>query len=318
MDKQSPILVVGAGSVGERHIQNLLHAGYTDIHVLRRAAGPMRQVDAQLVTTHINKEEVAHCVCAIICNPTSLHAETTKWCLSQGMHVLVEKPLSHTLAHLDEIQLLAMQNNLVVQVAYMMRYHPHLQLIASIIRDKTYGSLQRMETYWGSYLPDWHPWEDYRSSYVALKDLGGGVALTLSHDLDVVNWLAQTPVLTYAKKYAYSNELNIETEAIADFDIRYQNGIEAHVHMNLLDKPQKRRYQFQFEQAVISLDFFSAEMHIETKTGTIKDIIPDFDRNNLFVDELQDFLNRISRTENHNQFTAQQILDSITIIDMCI
>lgn len=320
ISKQSPILIIGAGSVGERHITNLLQSGYTNIHVLRRASTPMRTVDAQLVTIHTSAEDFTDGTfdCAVICNPTSMHAETTHWCLQRVMHVLVEKPLSHNLNHIAEIQAVALQKNLVVQVAYMMRYHPHLKTIASAIHNQTYGPLQQIETYWGSYLPDWHPWEDYRNSYVALKQLGGGVALTLSHDLDVVNWLAGAPILSYARNYAYVAELEIETESVADFNITYQNGISAKVHMNLLDKPQKRSYMFQFATARIFFDFFSSEMRIESASGLTTHTLDNFDRNNLFMDELHDFINRINRNEDHGPFTTQQISDSTTIIKMCI
>lgn len=59
--------------------------------------------------------------------------------------------------------------------------------------------------------------------------MGGGVALTLSHDLDLVNWLADSKIKTVAKKFGYSSNLNIDVESVADFQISYQNDITAQV-----------------------------------------------------------------------------------------
>lgn len=320
MDKQSPILVIGAGSIGERHMNNLLRLGYTNVHVLRRNNLPMRIVDPKAVHIHVSPDHIqaGDHVCAIICNPTAMHAESVTWCLQRGMHVLVEKPLSHTTEHLDEINSMATGSNLVVQVAYMMRYHPHLLTVEQIIQDKRMGELLHMNTYWGSYLPDWHPWEDHRTSYVALRSLGGGAALTLSHDLDIVNWLAQSPMSAYHKTYGYADFLQIETEAIADFTIAYANGVTASVHMNLIERTPRRQYRFLFEQGSITLDFFAATLTIEDQSGMRTHQIEGFDRNDLFVSELSDFLMRCDMHTDHSAFSSQQVAASRTIIDMCL
>lgn len=320
MDKHTPILVIGAGSIGERHIRNLQHLGFTQIHVLRSRQLPMRTVDASTVTIINDPDAIAEnfYAFAIICTPTMLHAQQTLSCLERGMHVLVEKPLSHTTEDLIKLQHIAEQRNLRVQVAYMMRYHPHLQAVEALIATGTMGKLLHIATHWGSYMPDWHPWEDHRNSYAARRDMGGGVALTLSHDLDVAHWLANSEMAHYSKQYGYPPHLEIDAEGIADFQITYKNGIIAHVHLNYVERPQRRDYRFIFEEGVVMIDFFAGAMSISSASGVRTQTLPHFDRNDLFIAEISDFIDHIDHDSDHTSFTREQISASARIINMCL
>ena len=320
MDKQSPILVIGAGSIGERHIRNLQQLGYTQIHVLRTRQLPMRTVDPASVTIITEADHIpgGFYAFAIICTPTMLHAEQTRFCLERGMHVLVEKPISNNTRDLNTLLAIAQERNLRVQVAYMMRYHPHLLAVERMIKSGTIGRLLHIETHWGSYMPDWHPWEDHRTSYAARRDMGGGVALTLSHDIDVANWLANSDVKEYHKQYAYLPHLEIDAEGIADFQITYKNGVLAHVHLNYAERRQRREYRFLFEEGAVAIDFFAASMTISTDSDSQTLTIPDFDRNQLFISELADFIAHIDSDADQTEFTREQIAASERIINMCL
>ncbi len=71
--------------------------------------------------------------------------------------------------------------------------HPGLQKIEEWINQDKLGKIYSVQVDLGEYLPDWHPWEDYRQSYAARADQGGGVVLTLIHELDYLHWLFGKP-----------------------------------------------------------------------------------------------------------------------------
>ncbi|HOY94190.1 MAG TPA: Gfo/Idh/MocA family oxidoreductase, partial [Catalimonadaceae bacterium] len=97
MTKQDPVLVIGGGSIGERHIGNLLTLGYTNIVVLRSRNLPFRTVDASKVTIVTDWESALALKprAAFICTPTSLHISQAIKCAENGISILAEKPLSH-------------------------------------------------------------------------------------------------------------------------------------------------------------------------------------------------------------------------------
>lgn len=318
INKTTPILVVGAGSIGERHINNLLMLGFEHITVFRQRNLPFRNVDNSKVTiiTDWQLVEKSQFVFAIICTPTNQHISQAIACVKLGMHVLVEKPLSHSLEQFEQLRAAVKAHERLVMVAYMMRFHPHLMQVEKMIQDNIYGSLVAIHTNWGSYLPDWHPYEDYTLSYAANKDMGGGAALTLSHDIDVVNRLSGGSLLQYNKHYGYVKQLGINAESIADFHLTYNNGVVAHVHLNYLEHIPRRNYTFIFEEATVVVDYFAATLTITGKESNTVDHLKQFERNDLFIDEINHFISLLDNPDRVNIALAE-IDSSATITKLC-
>ena len=259
MNKESLILIIGAGSIGERHIRNLWQFGYRNMIVFRQRNLPFREIGEAQVTVSLNWDEVINKkpFAAFICTPTSQHLEQVKNCLQNNMHVFVEKPLSHNLENIEELRSIASNSNKLLQVGFMMRFHPLILKVKNYIEDKTFGNLISTVSHWGSYLPDWHPWENYKESYAANKSLGGGVALTLCHDIDVAIWLSGSAVKKFETIKSHSNELDINAESVADIKINFESGVISNIHLNYLDNPPIRKYTWQFENANLELDYFA-------------------------------------------------------------
>lgn len=319
MNKETPVLVIGAGSIGERHIANLLQIGFTNIFVYRQRNLPYRSINPEDVTTVTDWNIIQSTVFsfAIICTPTDQHLNQTLTCIELGMHVLVEKPLSHTLEGIELLKQAVQTHNRIVHVAYMMQFHPHLAKVETIIKEKTYGALMAISTNWGSYLPDWHPYEDYKTSYASQKNMGGGVALTLSHDIDIVNRLAGGTLVNVNKHFGYTNTLQIDAESVADFHLNYSNGVIAHVHLNYLEQVPRRNYTFLFEGGTIIIDYFEGTMQIINKLINETQHIKNFDRNDMFIDELAYFM-QLTELQDCCTHSLKQINDSEVIIKICI
>ena len=313
----SPIVIFGAGSIGERHIGILQELGYQNLAVYRQRNLPFRNSEISVKTFRSLSEVIDfQPEAAIICTPTSQHFEQTLFCLKEGIPVLVEKPLSHELAGMSLLKKAVERSNVLLQVAYMLRYHPFFLQINKDIEKKKYGQLISMQSYWGEYLPDWHPWEDYRESYAAKKDLGGGAALTLSHDIDILNWLADSQVSEWKTIKNHSSTLEIDVESAADISLIYQNGVTAHCHLNFHEKVPNRWYRFVFEKASVQMNYLDNEITVySADQQPAKTFFPDFQRNDMFKDQMKDFLQKIE-TDSGNGLTY--INESEKILQICL
>ncbi len=318
IEKDDPILIFGAGSIGERHVQILQNLGYSNIWIYRQRNLPLRNTDERTIHifTDLNQTDIIKPKAAIICTPTFQHMQQALFCAERGIHVLIEKPLSHNLTGFEELLNASIRNNTFVQIAYMLRYHDFFQNVKSIIDKKKMGNLISMQTYWGEYLPDWHPWEDYQKSYAAKKELGGGAALTLSHDIDLVNWLSESTVTRWNTLKNYRSSLKINVESGADISIGYQNGITANCHINFHERNSKRWYRFVFDEGSIEIDYFKSIMTTFHKENTAIQTIRDFDRNKLYESQTLDFFRKINEG-NFQEASLRSLEESKVIISIC-
>ncbi len=182
-----PIIICGLGSVGRRHLYNLQALGRNDIVLLRTGKSTLPddelgilpvEYDLNHALLHWQPEGV------VISNPTALHLEVAIPAAEAGCHLLIEKPMSHSTDGLDTLTKALRKGGGQVLVGYQFRFHPGLLAVKQLLEKEAIGCLISARVHWGEYLPDWHPWEDYRHSYSARSDLGGGVVLTLSHPFD--------------------------------------------------------------------------------------------------------------------------------------
>lgn len=308
-------LIIGAGSIGERYIRNLWALGYKNLIVMRTRNLPFRDIGSATVTvvTAWREVEQFNPVVAFVCNPTAMHLTSTMECVERGIHVLVEKPLSHTINGLDKLAQQATEKKMLIHVGYMMRHHPLLKKVREMITSKTHGKLLHLQSYWGEYLPDWHPWEDYRTSYAAKRELGGGVALTLSHDLDLACWIAGGNLTDYKRIFNFNSSLEVDVESGADFLLQFDTGLTANVHLNFFQRSKERWYKYLFDQAVISIDFFQHEMTIKDAQGERIERLDNFDRNDLFLEQIQYFFASLK----HPEKSEVCIDESKQIINLC-
>src|SRR5919202_203120 len=193
-------LVVGLGSIGRRHARNWAALGLGEVLVCREHGKEHPEplgVDAQtfgdLDTALAARPDVV-----LVTNPTSRHIATARRAIQAGAHVLVEKPLGASLDGVDDLLRLAEAKTRVVAVGYNLRFHPGLARLRELLHTGAIGRPLFARAEVGEYLPAWHPWEDYRQSYAARRDLGGGAVLTLSHELDAICWLLGQPTCVFS------------------------------------------------------------------------------------------------------------------------
>ena len=183
-------LVVGFGSIGRRHLNNLRALGETDFVLLRsnRSTLPDDEIKNIPVETNIDAALSHNPDAVIIANPTALHLDVAIPAAKAGCSILMEKPVSHSMERAEEFKNALYTGGGKVLVGFQFRYHPGLKQARVWVDTGRIGDVVSFRAHWGEYLPDWHPWEDYRKSYSARSDLGGGVVNTLSHPMDYLRW----------------------------------------------------------------------------------------------------------------------------------
>ena len=173
-------LIVGLGSIGRRHFRNLIALGEKDIVLLRshRATLPDDELAGYSVETDLSEALKKYQPDAvIIANPTALHLDIAIPCANAGCSILIEKPISNSLDRVDELASALRQGGGQLLVGFQFRFHPTLQKAAQLLKDHAIGKPLSFHAHWGEYLPNWHPWEDFKQGYAARPDLGGGVIL---------------------------------------------------------------------------------------------------------------------------------------------
>jgi predicted dehydrogenase len=316
--KKQNILIIGAGSIGMRHLNNLIKLGFKNIHLYRHNSEINIIIDGQeiFVTSNWNVIQKNKYFAVIICSPTSMHVRQAIKSLKLKAHLLIEKPISNNTLELNKLQELAISKKRFVFVAYMLRHHPLLKKIKQFVSNKKYGNLISFTTKWSEYLPYWHPWEDYSKSYAAREDLGGGASLTLSHDIDLVNWIVGSPVLKTHHLKNNSSNLKLTAEGGSDIIYKYKNGVTGHSHFNYYSKLHERYMEFIFDDGNIRFDYLSSTLLV-FKNGKQKEIkLNKFDRNDLFIKELDVFFNIVSNKFNKSEL-VKKIEESRTILNIC-
>jgi predicted dehydrogenase len=223
------VAVIGYGSIGRRHLANLERLGVGQRWVVRRPEGsnPAFAPPPGVELVHSDQEVIAAGLdLAIICNPTALHVVTAEKYVAAGIPILVEKPLCAPGQEEAAARLvtLAHQRGAAAGIAYCLRYHPAYRLAHDIVTSGGLGPLLSAKAWFESYLPDWHPWEDYRQSYAARADLGGGVLPTLDHEIDFMNWCLGDPI-EVAGEMRNSGTLGIDVPDTASVFLSYAGEI---------------------------------------------------------------------------------------------
>ncbi len=299
-------LIAGLGSIGRRHFRNLIALGEKDIVLLRtrKATLPDDELAGYPVETDIHEALKKHKPDAVIvANPTALHLDIAIPAAEAGCHILLEKPVSDSLDRLDTLQQAAQQSGSKILVGFQFRYHPTLNKARELIQGNALGKVITVHAHWGEYLPQWHPWEDYRASYAAREDLGGGVIRTLTHPLDYLRYLVGEVEALWSFN-GHISALELDVEDVAEIGLKFSNGAIGGVHLNYFQRPPVHRLEIVGTHGTLRWDNADGILHfhqIPADFGSYSNNPPapvtqtfappdGFERNQLFVSQTRHFI----------------------------
>lgn len=266
------LLICGLGSIGRRHLELFRALGVKRIDAFRTGMATLPDVGRPAPDrTFRSLDEAlgAGPQAVVVCNPTSLHVATALAAVRAGAHVLIEKPLAGGREGIAELRQAALAERRTVGVAFNLRFHPALMAAKEMVDSQTpLGVPLMMRAHFGAYLPDWHPWEDYRRSYAARRDLGGGAALTHSHEIDYVSWLLG-PVTACRGLAAAATPLGTDVDEATALVLRHAGGAVSSVTLSLAQKPATRGFELACTQGLLRVDLLAGTWCVQTAAGQI-------------------------------------------------
>ncbi len=290
-------LIAGLGSIGRRHFRNLRALGEEDILFYRTHRASLPEDDLAGVPVETDLLRALDCKpdAVIVSNPTALHLDIAIPAARSGCHLLLEKPVSHSMDQVDELLTAVEQGGGKVLVGFQFRFHPGLLRVKQLLEEGAIGSPISASATWGEYLPGWHPWEDFHSAYAARRDLGGGVVLTLCHPLDYLHWLLGKASEIWA--FTSREGLGLEVEDTAEIGIKFCNGAIGRIHLDYLRRPPQHRLQIVGTLGVLEWDNAdgAVQLSIASRDGknTSRQSFPlpsSFERNSMFLEEMRHFI----------------------------
>ena len=230
----------------------------------------------------------------VVANPTSLHLSVALAAAQQGCHLFIEKPLSHSMEGVEELIERVARQHLTASVGYQFRFHPCLIRLADILKQQVLGRVVAVHMEAGEYLPDWHPYEDYRQSYAARRQLGGGVLLTQIHEMDCIYWLFGMPRRVFAVGGHLSTlEIDVEDTASVLMEcVVDDRPVPVMLHQDYLQQPAKRIYEVVGEKGRVVVDLLAPSLCLMDSAGReVEAYLPQqFERNQMFLDEMRHVL----------------------------
>lgn len=286
------ILIAGLGSVGQRHLSNLRALGWPDVRVYRTGRSALPGVDPGIVDHDLTSALARRPLAVIVANPSACHVPIALAAARAGAHLLIEKPLSHDLSGVAELEQAVATHNLMALVGFQFRFNPGLRQLRDWIRSGEIGAIVTAQAHWGEYLPDMHPWEDYRNGYAARAELGGGVLLTLCHPFDYLRWLVGEIVDVSAVE-SREDSLGVSVDTCIDAALRFAGGASGHVHLNFVQRPTEHRIVIVGTQGTVAWNQADQSARLYSGASTRWEVVrpPDgFERNSMFLDEMRHFL----------------------------
>ncbi|MGQ0811356.1 MAG: Gfo/Idh/MocA family protein [Nitrospiraceae bacterium] len=304
------ILICGLGSIGQRHVRNLQQLLGKDVEILAYRTltqSPVLNPDMTvkagvLVETAYNIRSFSQLEDALaarpdavfIANPNRFHVSVALAAASAGCHLFIEKPLSHSLDGIDDLIDIVEHKKLVAFVAYQFRFHPGLRWIKALLEESRLGRIVAAHIVNGEYLPDWHPYEDYRESHAARRELGGGSLRIQTHELDYALWLFGMPRSVYAVGGHLSNlEVDVEDSVSVLMSCEERGGrFPVHLHLDYLQRPPQRLCEVIGDAGKVRYDFYANQVEFYDLHSRMRQVVEftGFDRNQMFLDELRHFL----------------------------
>jgi predicted dehydrogenase len=250
----------------------------------------------------------------IIANETSLHVTTAIKLANEGLDLFLEKPLSNSLQDVEKLRTIIKKKKLITQMGCNLRFHPCIKKIKSMIEQQKIGKIISAQVQTCSYLPDYHPWENYRRGYAARKDLGGGIILTQIHEIDYMYWLFQEVENVTSMSGKFS-DLDVDVEDYAASLLKFRNKIIGELHMDYFQRPDFKSCQIRGTKGEIYWDSDNNCVNIYSmnkKRWKTEMEVKNYQRNFSYAEQLKHFLKCVKqRKETINDI--EQGIDTLKI-----
>src|SRR5208283_3685864 len=294
-------LVVGCGSIGRRHARNLKSLGVQQLGLCDTSPEALKEcreeLHAEVFGDYGEALKKFGPDVVLICTPPVYHVEEALAALHARAHVFIEKPLSHESSGVQALIAEALRRDRNVQIGYNMRFHPGLKILKDLIDSGKIGRVLWLSAEAGQFLPDWRPWQHYRESYSGRQELGGGIILDGSHELDYICWLLGRPTEVTCRAEHLSS-LDVDVEDSAWIYLSFPERRRAELHLDFVQRAYTRTCKVVGDAGTALWDFNLQEVRWFSAQQPGWNSIPyKFEANDMYLAEMVHFLESLgSRT----------------------
>ena len=295
------ILICGLGSIGKRYLK-IINKNFPDIKiaVLRSGNGPCLE-EIKLVeyqTSNLRESINWGPDAAIISSPASLHVKQAIALGESRVPCLIEKPLGLGYESFEKWEKIIHLSKIVpMLIGYIYRHDPCANIVKKKLNENLLGKIVEADFHCGSWLPKWRSGIDYLKSVSAKKELGGGVLLELSHEIDIANWLIGPLKLKYANLQS-SGLLPIDVEDRALLVAENSEGVLISIRLNFCSEPPARKVKIRGEKGQISWDMFLGKLEIKNDQDIIYKHKNNIDMESIFLIQIKHFLDCASNSQH--------------------
>jgi predicted dehydrogenase len=314
-------LIVGFGTIGRRHARNL-RILYPAVEIIAVRHTVMQDEESNFLQIQVVgslEEGIARKPdCAVIATPTHLHLTALELLLAAGVPCYIEKPVVATSAQLHTLERLLqrIEKCPVTFGGCNFRYLPSLIKMREAIHNGAVGNSVRANLQVGQWLPDWRPGSDYRHSYSANPEMGGGVILDLIHEIDMARWLfgEYTEVRALAGKIS---RLEIRSEDVACIVLGNRDRPPlVSIGLDYVSRRRIRRYEVIGEEGTLIWDLAERRLEIVRRdtVETVSDDEDDFDVGSTYMTSISEFVDGVVNSRG----LQQDIREAMASLDIAL
>jgi predicted dehydrogenase len=295
--KKGNICILGKGSIGIRHGKFFNNFGYNVIFFRERKKKLKLKINYNCKEIYdLNELKKKNIDLFVISNPTSKHFESVRKIFKKNINILIEKPLVSNYQDFLKLKSLYEKSNINIFVGYQLRHDPRIKIIKHIISKKN-KKIRYANFKLKTYMPNWHPWEDYKTSYAAQKKLGGGVLLTCSHEIDLACNLFGEAKKVFCLKTKSSLKTSVENSII--LIIQHYTGVVSNLLLDFActsSDQEERIFQIVLENKEIVCDLKKRNIILKS-TNNLKIIKPKIQVsvNNIYNYQNSEILKKINK-----------------------
>jgi len=319
------VLFIGLGGAGQRHLRVIRHAlpSVNIIAYRQTSKTPLLNIDFSVNNDSTLEDKYNIIVyddldqayeqkpdLVVIATPTSLHYEHIIRASNEGAAVIVEKPGCMTHNEALKARDTLMMNQTKFLISFQRRFHPIICNFKRILDRINRDELKQIDIKVNSYVPSWHPYEDYKKLYACKASLGGGVLLTESHEIDLIVWLFGTPN-SIKSKISSRKTLKLDVEDSVDIFFQYDS-FQVNIELDFMSDNQQRDIYFKTQNDNFYLDMDSGRYkHTTSNQVIIEELL--FSNKNMFSDQFNYFIN----CDNSDLGYIDSLCANLALIDQC-
>lgn len=300
-------LIIGCGSIGERHLHNLKKIGVQNIGVYDTSKAIVDKISEKYNTKKFYNVDTALLFkpdFTIICTYPNSHVQLANVCIDADSHLFLEKPISSDLKGVKSMLEKAKSRKINVAIGYNLRFDRGLNLLRKKIQNNEIGTPMSILSQWGHNIKLWRPGLNYKNHYILQQ--GGGIILDDSHEYDYVRWLLDDEPISIYCQTKKANNIKTATESLATIILKFRKGTIASFILDYIRPKYERECNVIGEKGNLEWEYIPKNNFRKNyNTTALSKITTNFPNrkskienitikvNDMYVNEMKDFVQSI-------------------------